>query len=375
MATERAYQICKRCIMDTTDTEIVFDEEGNCNHCSQYFRLSPLYGYHGEETDKKRDALIAQMKADGKGKKYDCVVGVSGGVDSSYVAYLAKQYGLRALCVHFDNGWNSKLAVKNIDNILKKLDFDYETNVVEWEEFKDLQIAFLKASVANIEIPSDHAFLAAIYGICRKYKIKYQLSGSNFATEGILPKSWGYNAKDLKHLKAIQKRFGTKKLKTYPTLGLKKEIFSTYVHKIKMIRLLNYVPYNKPQAMEVIQKELDWVYYGGKHYESIFTRFFQAYILPVKFNIDKRRAHYSTMICSNQISREEALLEMEKPTYPPDLLASDKEYVIKKLGLSEKEFEEIMNTPVKSYAEYPNDEALLKFIYRTYYRITGRNKL
>lgn len=375
MIEKREYQICNRCIMDTTDVDITFDEQGNCNHCTEYYRLAPLYGYHGEETDKKLEALIAQIKADGKGKKYDCVVGVSGGVDSSYVAYLAKKYGLRALCVHFDNGWNSKLAVKNIANILKKLDFDYETYVVEWEEFKDLQIAFLKASVANIEIPSDHAFLAAIYGVCRKYGIKYNLNGSNFATEGILAQSWGYNAKDLKHLKAIQKEFGTVKLKTYPTLGFKKEIYNTYVKGIKNIRLLNYVPYDKPQAMEVIQKELDWVYYGGKHYESIFTRFFQAYILPVKFNIDKRRAHYSTMICSNQITREQALIEMQAPTYPPDLLAEDKEYVIKKLGLTEKEFEDIMNAEVKSYADYPNDEARLKFIYKMYYKFTGRNKL
>ncbi len=375
MNKEREYQICNRCIMDTTDTEIVFDDEGNCNHCNNYIKLSPLYAYHGKETDEKLATLVKQIKADGKGKPYDCVVGVSGGVDSSYVAYLTKELGLRPLCVHFDNGWNSKLAVKNIENILNKLGFDYQTNVVDWEEFKDLQISFLKASVANIEIPSDHAFLAAIYGICKKYNIKYTLSGSNFATEGILPKSWGYNAKDLKHLKAIQKQFGSKKLKTYPTLGLKKEIFNTYVHKIKMVRLLNYYPYNKPEAMEIIQDKLDWVYYGGKHYESIFTRFFQAYILPVKFNIDKRRAHYSTMICSKQISREEALKEMEKPTYPEELLASDKEYVSKKLGMSEKEFDAIMDLPVKSYKEYPNDEALLKFIYKIYYKITGRSKL
>jgi N-acetyl sugar amidotransferase len=375
MTTERKYQICTRCIMDTTDVEITFDDKGHCNHCSEYFRLSPLYAYHGEKTDASLKELVTQIKKDGEGKPYDCVIGVSGGVDSTYVALVAKKLGLRALCVHFDNGWNSKLAVQNIDNILKKLDFDYQTNVVDWEEFKDLQIAFLKSSVANVEIPSDHAFLAAIYGICRKYNIKYNLNGSNFATEGILPKSWGYNAKDLKHLKAIQRKFGRVPLKTYPTLGFKKEIYSTYFKGIKNIRLLNYLPYSKPEAMEVIQKELDWVYYGGKHYESIFTRFFQAYILPVKFNIDKRKAHFSTMICSNQIKREEALEEMKKPTYPEDLLASDKEYVAKKLGMTEKEFDDIMKLPVKSYRDYPNDEALLKFIYSIYYKMTGRNKL
>lgn len=361
--------------MDTTDPEITFDEKGQCNHCTECYRLAPLYKYNGAETDKKLAALVEQIKQDGKGKKYDCVVGVSGGVDSTYVAYLTKKLGLRALCVHFDNGWNSKLAVKNIDNILKKLDFDYQTYVVEWEEFKDLQVAFLKASVANVEIPTDHAFLAAIYGICRKYGIKYNLNGSNFATESILPRSWGYNAKDLKHLKAIHKRFGTKKLKTYPTLGYKKEIRSTYLNGVKNIRLLNYVPYNKPEAMKVIEKELGWVYYGGKHYESIFTRFFQAYILPKKFGIDKRRAHYSSLICSGQLTREEALKEMEAPTYPKDLLAEDRAYVIKKLGLTADEFDKIMNAEVKSHYDYPNDAARLKFIYGIYHKLTGRSKL
>lgn len=368
----RPYQQCTRCIMDTTDPEISFDEKGQCNHCTEYFRLAPLYIYDGEKGDQAREALIAKIKEAGKNSDYDCMVGVSGGVDSTYVAYMAKKFGLRILAFHFDNGWNSELAVKNVENIVKKLDIDYQTWVVDWEEFRDLQISFLKASVANAEIPSDHAFLAATYHLCAKYNIKYFLSGSNFATEGILPKSWGYNAKDVKHLKGIHKLFGKIKFKTYPLLGFNREFYYTYVKKIKMVRLLNYIPYVKEDAMKVIQDELGWVYYGGKHYESVFTRFFQAYYLPHKFGYDKRLAHLSTLICSGQITREEALEEMKKDTYPAELLAEDKEYVIKKLGMNAEEFEAILNAPPKSYKEYPNDEKRLKFIYKVYNKLRGR---
>lgn len=368
----REYRMCTRCIMDTSDPEITFDEKGHCNHCDEYFKLAPHYIYHGRESDEQLKKIVEEIKAAGKNSEYDCMIGVSGGVDSSYVAYTAKKLGLRALTFHFDNGWNSELAVKNIENIVKKLGYDYQTWVVDWEEFRDLQTAFLKASVANIETPTDHAFLAATYRLCSKYKISYFLSGSNFATEGILPKSWGYNAKDLKHLKAIHDQFGKVPFKTYPLLGFNREFYYTYVKKIKMVRLLNYVPYDKAAAMKIIQDELGWVYYGGKHYESVFTRFFQAYILPVKFGIDKRIAHLSTLICSGQITREDALEEMKKPAYPEGMLKDDKEYVIKKLGITPEEFEAIMNAPVKSYRDYPNDEKRLKFIYSVYYKIKGR---
>lgn len=368
----REYQQCTRCIMDTTDSEIVFDEKGECNHCTEYFELAPNYIYNGEKSDKQLAVIVEQIKKDGANSDYDCLVGVSGGVDSSYVAYLSKQLGLRVLAFHFDNGWNSELAVKNIENIVKKLDVDYETWVVDWEEFRDLQIAFLKSSVANAETPSDHAFLAATYKLCAKYNIKYFMSGSNFATEAILPNSWGYNAKDVKHLKAIHRLFGKIKFKTYPLLGFKKEIYYTYVKKIKMIRLLNYVPYVKEDAMKLIEDELGWVYYGGKHYESIFTRFFQAYYLPKKFNYDKRLAHLSTLICSGQITREEALDELKKDVYPPELLEADKEYVYKKLGMTAQEFQAIIDAPAKYYTDYPNDEKRLKFIYKVYYKLIGR---
>jgi len=370
--SNRPYQRCTRCIMDTTDPEITFDDKGQCNHCTEYFRLAPLYEYQGEKSDEALKAIVAKIKEDGKNSDYDCMVGVSGGVDSTYVAYLAKKLGLRVLAFHFDNGWNSELAVKNVENIVKKLGVDYQTWVVDWEEFRDLQISFLKSSVANAETPSDHAFLAATYRLCAKYNIKYFLSGSNYATEGILPDSWGYNAKDIKHLKAIHNKFGKIPFKTYPLLGFNREFYYTYVKGIKMVRLLNYVPYVKEDAMKIIQDELGWVYYGGKHYESVFTRFFQAYLLPEKFGYDKRLAHLSTLICSGQITREQALEEMKKDAYPPDMLEEDKEYVIKKLGMTHEEFEKMLQAPPKSYKEYPNDEKKLKFIYSVYNKLRGR---
>jgi len=369
---ERSYQQCTRCIMDTTDIEIIFDVHGHCNHCSTYFEESKYYSYKGKQTDLALAKLVAKIKEDGKNSDYDCMVGVSGGVDSTYVAYLTGKLGLRVLAFHFDNGWNSELAVKNVENIVKKLKFDYQTWVVDWDEFRDLQLSFLKSSVANAETPSDHAFLAATYKLCSKYNIKYILSGSNFSTEGILANSWGYNAKDVKHLKAIHRIFGKVPFKTYPLLGFYRELYYTYFKKIKMIRLLNYFPYVKEDAMEVIQNELGWVYYGGKHYESVFTRFFQAYYLPTKFNYDKRLAHLSTLICSGQITRDDALLEMKQESYPKEMFAQDKEYVMKKLGLDKSEFETILNAPPKKYSDYPNDEKRLNFIYGVYNKLRGR---
>ena len=372
MKNQNTYQMCSKTVMDTTDSEITFDQNGVCNHYHEFMKLAPSQLYQGLETDLKLEILVEQIKKAGSKSDYDCICGISGGVDSSYVAYLSKQLGLRVLTVHFDNGWNSELAVKNIENIVKNLKFDYKTWVVDWEEFKDLQIAFLKASVANAEIPTDHAFLAAIYRLCSKHNIKYILSGSNFATEGILPKSWGYNAKDIKHIKAIHKRFGSVPFKTYPLLGFKKEFYYTYVKGIKMVRLLNYVNYIKSDAMKIIESNLGWRNYGGKHHESIFTKFFQSHILPVKFNIDKRKAHLSTLICSGQITREQALIELNKDLYSAESLKSDRDYVIKKLGLSESEFQSIMDSSPKSYTEYPNDEKKLKFIYSVYYKLIKR---
>ena len=356
---ERPYQQCTLTVMDTiADPDILFDEQGICNYYHEYKNAEAEDVFRGEEGEKKLAWLIEQIKKDGKGKPYDCLIGLSGGVDSTYVAYLVKKAGLRPLAVHLDNGWNSELAVKNVENIITKLGFDLYTLVVNWEEFKDIQLAYLKASVVDIEVVSDHAIFATMYKLAREKKIGYVLSGTNVVTEHIMPQSWLYKKMDFANLKAIHDQFGKKKLKTYPTFDFKKYVYYSAVLKLNPISILNYVPYNKQEVKEIIKKELDWRDYGGKHHESIFTKFYQAYILPRKFHIDKRKAHLSTLICSEQMSKEDALKELEKPLYDPAELSSDKEYVLKKLGLNEEEFEMIMHLPVRRHDEFKTDTHL-----------------
>ena len=371
MQKEASYRQCERCVMDTSDRDIVFDESGYCNHCIEYFQTTRNKVYQGKVSDELLQRLIERVKKTGKNREYDCVVGVSGGVDSTYVAYLTKELGLRVLAVHFDNGWDSELSVKNIQKIVKKLGFDYYAYVVDWEEFKDLQLAFLKSSVEHIETPTDHGILAALHHTAAKYDIKYIFNGANFVSEDILPKAWEYNAKDIKQLKAIHKQFGTKKLNTFPTIGYQDEIYYKYIKGIKIVYLLNYVPYDKDKAMEVIKNELGWKYYGGKHHESIYTKFVQPYYQYEKFGIDRRRTYFSTLICSVQMTREEALSTLAEKPYMPDQVEQDKAYVCKKLDLSPEEFDKIMNLPPKTYEDYPHGEKWLKFIYRVYRKLNS----
>lgn len=361
---ENSFKRCARCVMDSRDPGISFDAHGNCNYCNEYFRREPLIVHHGEEGMRRLETIVEKIKAEGAGKEYDCILGVSGGVDSTYVAYWAHKLGLRPLAVHFDNGWNSELAVKNIENILKKLNIDLYTYVVDWEEFKDIQLSFLRASVPNAEIPSDHGFLAVLYKVAKEKGIKYFLTGSNFTTEGILPPGYGYLSVDLRHIIGIHKKFGKVPMKTFPKLSLSKYFFYRFFCGLTKVPILDYLDYNKAQAMSVIEKELDWRYYGGKHYESIYTRFFQSYILPKKFGIDKRKAHLASLICSGQASREEAVAELQTEPYPPELLKQDKEYVVKKIGVSEQEFDGIMAAPIKSHMEYPNDSRIFSLLGR-----------
>jgi N-acetyl sugar amidotransferase len=366
---EIPYQQCNRCVMDTGDSEIVFDEDGYCNHCKEYFENTSKRTYQGKESDMQLAQLVNKIKRKGRNKEYDCVIGVSGGVDSIYTAYLAKKMGLRPLAVHMDNGWNSELAVSNIEKILKKLNIDLITEVLDWEEFRDLQLAFLKASVPEAETPTDIAIPAAMHKVAAKYNIKYIFSGGNFATEGILPKSWHYNAKDVKFLKAIHKKFGTKKRKSFPTFGFEKEMYYKLVKGIRMIYPLNYVPYNKQEAMKVLEHELEWKNYGGKHHESIYTKFVQSYLLPEKFGIDYRRATFSTQICAGEITRDEALTELNKKPYDEAGVEEEKIYLCKKLCIDADELNEILNLPARSYKDYPNDKGKLEFIYNIYRKL------
>lgn len=347
--------------MDTTDPDIVFDAEGVCNHCHRYERVANTRLIPADQRDERLNALLDEIKAAGSGKAYDCVIGISGGVDSTYVAYLVKALGLRPLAVHLDNGWNSELAVSNIEKTLKTLGIDLYTHVIDWTEFKRLQVAFLKASTPDGEVPTDHAIFALLYSLAAKHGLKHVITGTNVVSEAVLPEKWGYGYFDWRYVKDVNRRFGKGRLSTYPHFSLLKLFYYVFLRRIRMVSILNYVEYDKKTAMDVLENQLGWVYYGGKHYESIYTRFYQAYILPRKFDIDKRKAHYSNLICSGQMTREEALNHLEEPVYPEKLLLEDREYTIKKLGLTESGFEEIMRSPNKTFQDYRTSHGLFEF--------------
>ncbi len=351
------YQQCTKTVMDNiADTNITFDENGICNYFFEYFEKEKKHVKKDQDAENFYDQKIKEIKISGKGKEYDCILGLSGGVDSSYLAYLAKQEGLRPLIVHFDNGWNSELAVKNIENIVSILGFDLFTYVINWEEFKDLQRSYLKASVIDIEAITDHAIVATLYKLAAKHKINYSLSGFNIVTEGILPKTWVFNKLDAVNIKSIHKKYGSVPLKTFPFFDAFKKRYYSLALKIESVPLLNYINYNKVKVKELLKTELNWKDYGGKHYESVWTRFFQGYILPEKFKIDKRKAHLSTLICSGQLTKTEALDELKKPIYDKEQLIIDKEFVLKKLGFSEEEFNAILKLPIKNHTDFETEQ-------------------
>ena len=373
MTGEQPYQMCVRTVMDTTDPEIWFDENGVSSHALNYderFAADVEAATSGHRLPEL-NAMIAKIKAAGVGKPYDCVVGISGGVDSTYLILQAVKLGLRPLAVHFDSGWNSELAVNNIENIVTKLNLDLYTDVVDWREMKDLQLSFFKASVPNADIPTDHVFASVSYQQAKKYGIKYILSGHNLVSESILPTAWGYDAADSKHVKAIQKRFGSVKLKTYPLLGpFKRHLWYEIINGITSFDPLNYMPYDYADAKAEIARELGWRDYGGKHHESVFTRYFQGYYLPHKFGFDKRQAHLSSLILSRQTTRDAALSELEQPPYDERLRKQDHEFIAKKLGVSTSELEQIFARPPAAHLDYPHEtlwptvNRLLRFIAR-----------
>ena len=358
--------VCNRCVLDNDapNTNLVLDEFGICNNCRSYERhAAKSVSMPLEEKQKELDKWVRWMKRDGKWSEYDCILGISGGVDSTYLAYLAKKLGLRPLVVHFDNGWNSELAVRNIQNIVENLGFELHTYVIDWEEFKDLQLSYLKASVVDIEATTDQFIYATLHEVAYKHRIKYVLDGNNLATEfGGVSWKWAYNKLDLVNLRNIHKRFGTIPLKKYPKLGFYQRFFYYEIYQLEQVYLLNYVDYNIQEVKSIISKELGWKDYGGKHYESIFTRFYQGYILPRKFGIDKRKAHLSNLIWSGQMTRNEALEILKEPPYPERLQMEDKEYVCKKFGITEEEFEKYMQLPIVPHEFYgtENDEKHLK---------------
>jgi N-acetyl sugar amidotransferase len=305
--------------------------------------------------EKILQAIVERLRSYGRGRKYDCVLGLSGGVDSSYMAYLAKKLGLRPLLVHFDNGWNSELAVANIQSIIQNLDLQLHTFVMDWNEFRDLQRAYFKASVLDLEVPTDHMIFGALYQVARKHDIRYILSGNNHQTEWLLPTAWWYRKFDLVNIKGIHSQFGELPMKHLPALGIWQTAWYRMRYLMQDIKLLDLVDYNKAKAKSILMSEVGWRDYGGKHYESVFTRFYQGYILPRKFNIDKRKAHLSNLILSGQMTREQALVELHRPTYDPQLQEEDKVYVAKKLGFSEREFEDLLSLPNRRHEEFGTD--------------------
>ena len=349
------YQCCTKCIYDNVVyPEIKFDDQGICEICHIYEDLQAKTVFKNKEGLEKLNSLLANIKKDGQGKQYDCIIGVSGGVDSSYLAYLSKEWGLKPLILHVDNGWNSELATKNIENILKVLNYDLYTHVIDWEEMRDMQLAFFKASVVDIDLPFDNAFMAILYDIAKKYKIKYILSGHNTVTEGWMPPNFTHYKLDAINLKAIHKKFGTLKLKKFPIIGPIKLWISNKLYKVQFESPLDLIEYNKAEVKDILINKLGWRDYGGKHYENIFTKFYQGYILPEKFKVDKRKAHLSTLVCSGQITREQALEEIKLPAYKLDELENDKEFFAKKMELSMDQFNSIMAEPIKRHTDFPS---------------------
>jgi N-acetyl sugar amidotransferase len=357
------YQQCSISVLDTIDDpHMRFDAEGRSHYYHEYVVAEREHVRTGEEGRRELEQLADRIRATGRGKPYDIIIGLSGGVDSTYVAYITKQLGLRPLAVHFDNGWNSELAVKNIENIVCRLGFDLVTYVIDWEEFRDLQLAYLKASVVDIEVVTDHAIFATLYRLAAKHGIQAILSGTNVVTEQVLPPHWIYNKTDHVNIRAIHAEFGSVPLRTYPFMNLKVKKYHQMVRGIRTHSILNYVDYNKARVKRIITDELGWRDYGGKHYESIFTRFYQGHILPTKFGIDKRKAHLSNLIFSGQITKNEALAELSQPIYDVAQLEADYRFVLKKLELSEEEFAELMSRPPRPHTDF----AIERSVYDAY---------
>lgn len=373
----RPYQICTRCVLDTTAKEISFDKDGICNYCTDFIqRSSKILNENPEEKKRQLDAFVAKVKQAGKGKRYNCIVGVSGGADSSWTLVQAVKLGLKPLAVHMDNGWNSELAQNNISNLVNELGVDLYTHVIDWGEYKKLMQAFFDADVIDVELLYDNAMLAVNYKLAAKHGVKYILSGSNQATEGIYtPKGWNWYKSDKRNIKAIGNKFVGIKPKTFPFFSTIDKLWYQFVRKIKWAAPLDLMEYNKAEAMNYMKEHYGYKLYPYKHYESVFTRFYQGYILPNKFNVDKRLLHFSALVVSGQITRDEALEWCKGIAYPSaEELENDIEYFLKKMSWKPEDLDQYLTRPEVSHSAYPTEKPLWDFFLKVARFVKGKQK-
>lgn len=374
---ENNLRICSRCVMDTSDPEIAFDQQGVCNHCHEFDSVTSKNWFPGPDGKEKFQIIVEKIKAQGRNKEYDCILGLSGGIDSSYLALLLKDFALRPLVVHVDAGWNSELAVYNIEQIVKYCGYELHTHVMNWNDMKELQLSYLKAGVANQDVPQDHAFFSSLYHFATANNINYVISGGNIATESVFPKAWHHSAMDAINLMDIHQKNSEYKLQDFKTISFFQYYFYyPFWKKMTTVRPLNFFPYDKKKALKELQEKVGYKDYGRKHGESRFTKFFQNYYLPSKFGMDKRKPHLASMILSGQITRQKALNELAKPLYDSAELSEDKLYIAKKLGLAEGELDAMISKQGESYTTYKNWNSryeILKMIQQLIERVLGKN--
>ena len=373
----KKYQQCKRCVMDTTATDITFNAEGVCSYCTDFLdRSGHIINEKSIDKENRLKILVDQIKIEGQGKPYDCIVGVSGGVDSSWTLVEVKRLGLRPLAVHMDNGWNSELAQNNIENLVSKLGIDLYTHVVEWDEYRELMQAFFDADVIDVELLYDNAMAAVNYQQAAKYGLKYILAGTNQATEGMsIPSGWNWFKFDRRNIIALARNHGMGGINTFPALGTIQYIWYKFIRKIKWTSFLDYLPYNKFNALDQLEINFGYKRYPYKHYESIFTRFYQGYILPNKFGVDKRKLHFSTLVTSGQMSRTEALIGLEGIPYPSEMdLQADITYFMKKMKWSQQELENYLLRPEVAHDFYPTEKPLWDYLFKIYSKIIKRTE-
>jgi len=364
MSTDTAHRVCTNCVMDTTDSQITFDDKGVCDHCRTFYS-EVLPNWHTDAGGRAElDAIVAKIKDEGRGKSFDCIIGLSGGIDSSYLTYLAKvELGLNPLVFHVDAGWNSKIAVNNIEKVVDGLGLDLYTEVIDWPEMRDLQIAFFKSGVPHIDTPQDHAFFATMYKFAEEHKVRHILTGANYSTECIRnPIEWMYYQSDSVQLLDIHKKFGSRPLKTFPVTSiLRHKVYLRYLKGIQVVRPLNYMPYIKTEAMQLLMDKFGWQPYPQKHFESRFTQFYESYWLPKKFGYDVRKVQYSSLIVTNQMTRAEALEKLAQPAYSEATIAHDFEFVATKLGMTVEELQVCMDGPNKTYRDYASQDSIYNF--------------